>query len=53
MKISKMIRNREVTEAKKIIEEEISKINALKKIIDDSEEPKNIAQTILSYFVEI
>lgn len=52
-KISKMIRNKEVAEAKKIIEEEIAKINALKKIIDDSDEPKNIAQTILSYFTPI
>lgn len=53
MKISKMIRNKEIPEAKKAIKEEIDKIYALKKIIDDSEEPKNIAQTILSYFTPI
>ena len=48
-----MIQKNEFNEAKNAIEEEIAKINALKKIIDDSDEPKNIAQAILSYFTPI
>ena len=52
-KISKMIRNKEIPEAKKAIEEEIAKINALKKVIDDTNEPKNFIQIIKSYLTPI